>query len=125
MQSGQASIKDWCQKSGSKGEHVVYTAEFMVDSDFGEPGAITVANRHHREFFLESIVVEGGLPCGPVHFACNSWVQSTRELQAKRVFFSNKVYKHFLLQEKGIPSMHFDFLLVQEKLWVYGYTWTF
>ncbi|KAG2543038.1 hypothetical protein PVAP13_9NG717800 [Panicum virgatum] len=92
MQSGQASIKDWCQKSGSKGEHVVYTAEFMVDSDFGEPGAITVANRHHREFFLESIVVEGGLPCGPVHFACNSWVQSTRELPTKRVFFSNKPY---------------------------------
>ncbi|CAN6290481.1 unnamed protein product [Urochloa humidicola] len=92
MQSGQASIKDWCQKRGVKGEHVVYTAEFMVDSDFGEPGAITVSNRHHREFFLESIVVEGGLPCGPVHFACNSWVQSTRELPTKRVFFSNKPY---------------------------------
>uniref|UniRef100_A0A804LEN3 Lipoxygenase n=1 Tax=Zea mays TaxID=4577 RepID=A0A804LEN3_MAIZE len=92
LHSGQASIKDWCQKRGVKGEHVVYTAEFMVDSDFGEPGAITVANRHHREFFLESIVVEGGLPCGPVHFACNSWVQSTRELPGKRVFFSNKPY---------------------------------
>ncbi|XP_062216586.1 probable lipoxygenase 6 [Phragmites australis] len=92
MQSGQASIKDWCHKRGVKGEHVVYTAEFMVDSDFGEPGAITVANRHRREFFLESIVVEGGLPCGPVHFACNSWVQSTRELPTKRVFFSNKPY---------------------------------
>ncbi|OEL16430.1 putative lipoxygenase 6 [Dichanthelium oligosanthes] len=92
MQSAQASIKDWCQKRGVKGEHVVYTAEFMVDSDFGEPGAITVSNRHHREFFLESIVVEGGLPCGPVHFACNSWVQSTRELPTKRVFFSNKPY---------------------------------
>ncbi|CAL4921068.1 unnamed protein product [Urochloa decumbens] len=92
LQSGKASIKDWCQKRGVKGEHVVYTAEFMVDSDFGEPGAITVANRHHREFFLESIVVEGGLLCGPVHFACNSWVQTTRELPTKRVFFSNKPY---------------------------------
>ncbi|KAK3148210.1 hypothetical protein QOZ80_3BG0292150 [Eleusine coracana subsp. coracana] len=92
IQSGQASIKDWCQKRSAKGENVVYTAEFMVDSDFGEPGAITVTNRHHREFFLESIVVEGGLPCGPVHFACNSWVQSTRELPTKRVFFSNKPY---------------------------------
>ncbi|KAL6867225.1 hypothetical protein ACP4OV_015249 [Aristida adscensionis] len=91
VQSGQASIKDWCQKRSVKGEHVVYTAEFMVDSDFGEPGAITVANRHHREFFLESIVVEGGLPCGPVYFACNSWVQSTKELPTKRVFFSNKL----------------------------------
>ncbi|KAL5218682.1 hypothetical protein ABZP36_019366 [Zizania latifolia] len=93
MQSGRVSIKDWCQKRGAKGEHVVYTAEFTVDADFGEPGAITVANRHNREFFLESIVVEGGeLPCGPVHFACHSWVQSTRELPTKRVFFSNKPY---------------------------------
>uniref|UniRef100_A0A0E0CW63 Lipoxygenase n=1 Tax=Oryza meridionalis TaxID=40149 RepID=A0A0E0CW63_9ORYZ len=91
MQSGRVSIKDWCQKRGAKGDHVVYTAEFTVDADFGEPGAIAVANRHNREFFLESIVVEGGgLPCGPVHFACNSWVQSTRELPTKRVFFSNK-----------------------------------
>lgn len=102
MHSGQASIKDWCQKRGVKGEHVVYTAEFMVDSDFGEPGAITVANRHHREFFLESIVVEGGLPCGPVHFACNSWVQSTRELPGKRVFFSNKVISIFVLKKKVV-----------------------
>uniref|UniRef100_A0A0D3FEK9 Lipoxygenase n=1 Tax=Oryza barthii TaxID=65489 RepID=A0A0D3FEK9_9ORYZ len=93
MQSGRVSIKDWCQKRGAKGDHVVYTAEFTVDADFGEPGAIAVANRHNREFFLESIVVEGGgLPCGPVHFACNSWVQSTRELPTKRVFFSNKPY---------------------------------
>lgn len=106
MQSGQASIKDWCQKRGIKGENVVYTAEFMVDSDFGEPGAVTVANRHHREFFLESIVVEGGLPCGQVHFACNSWVQSTRELPTKRVFFSNKV---------NMLNLHLIFLLVQEK----------
>ncbi|KAF0891332.1 hypothetical protein E2562_009494 [Oryza meyeriana var. granulata] len=92
MQSGRVSIKDWCQKRGAKGDHVVYTAEFTVDADFGEPGAITVSNRHNREFFLESIVIEGGLPCRPVHFACNSWVQSTRELPTKRVFFSNKPY---------------------------------
>jgi lipoxygenase len=66
-----------------------------------------VANRHHREFFLESIVLEGGLPCGPVHFACNSWVQSTRELPTKRVFFSNKVILTFSAREKkGTLSMH-------------------
>jgi len=48
---------------------VVYTAEFMVDAGFGEPGAVVVAIRNHREFFL----VEGsGLPCGTVHFACKS-----------------------------------------------------
>ena len=91
VQSGRASIKDWCQKRGAKGESVVYTAEFTVDADFGEPGAVLVANRHHREFFLECIVVESGLPCGTVYFPCNSWVQTTGELPAQRVFFSNKV----------------------------------
>ncbi|XP_044982820.1 probable lipoxygenase 6 [Hordeum vulgare subsp. vulgare] len=94
VRSGGASIKDWCQKQGAKGEHVVYTAEFTVDAGFGEPGAVVVANRHHREFFLESIVVEGALPCGTVYFDCNSWVQTTGELpgDANRVFFSNKPY---------------------------------
>uniref|UniRef100_A0ACD5WSL5 Uncharacterized protein n=1 Tax=Avena sativa TaxID=4498 RepID=A0ACD5WSL5_AVESA len=92
VQSGRASIKDWSQKRGAKGENVVYTAEFTVDADFGEPGAVLVANRHHREFFLESIVVESGLPCGTVYFACNSWVQTTGELPDGRVFFSNKPY---------------------------------
>ncbi|OAY66681.1 putative lipoxygenase 6 [Ananas comosus] len=92
MRSGEVAVRDWCEKRGVKGEHVVYTAEFMVDvAAFGEPGAITVANRHQREFFLESIVVEG-FPCGPIHFSCNSWVQSTKDLSSKRVFFTNKPY---------------------------------
>ncbi|XP_010937328.1 probable lipoxygenase 6 [Elaeis guineensis] len=89
--SGEAVIKDWFEKKNVKGERVVYTAEFVVDSAFGEPGAITLTNRHQREFFLETIVVEG-FPCGPVHFPCNSWVQSTKDLPTKRVFFSNKPY---------------------------------
>lgn len=108
VRSGGASIKDWCQKQGAKGEHVVYTAEFTVDAGFGEPGAVVVANRHHREFFLESIVVEGALPCGTVYFDCNSWVQTTGELpgDAKRVFFSNKV-----------RVLQFFLLQVQEETW--------
>ncbi|KAG0447540.1 hypothetical protein HPP92_028283 [Vanilla planifolia] len=89
--SGEAVIKDWYEKRRAKGERVVYTVEFTVDSSFGEPGAVLVINRHQREFFLESVVVEG-FPCGPVCFPCNSWVQSTKDLPSKRVFFSNKSY---------------------------------
>ena len=85
-----AELKGWFEKKNAKAERVVYTAEFTVDSSFGEPGAIKVLNRHQREFFLESIVVEG-FACGPVHFPCNSWVQPTRIHASKRVFFSNKV----------------------------------
>ncbi|KAM7471872.1 hypothetical protein LguiA_010055 [Lonicera macranthoides] len=63
----------------------------MVDSNFGVPGAITVTNKHQKEFFLESITIEG-FACGPVHFPCNSWVQSKKDHPAKRIFFSNMPY---------------------------------
>ncbi|CAL9179629.1 unnamed protein product [Musa hybrid cultivar] len=89
--SGETVIKDWYEKKNVKGERVVYTAEFDVDSAFGEPGAVTVVNRHQKEFFLEGVVIEG-FACGPVHFPCNSWVQSTKDLPTKRIFFSNKPY---------------------------------
>ncbi|RZR88002.1 hypothetical protein BHM03_00015486, partial [Ensete ventricosum] len=87
--SNRAAITGWFEKKNTKAERVVYTAEFAVDSSFGEPGAITVLNRHQSEFFLESIVVEG-FACGPVHFTCNSWVQPTSVHPNKRVFFGNK-----------------------------------
>nr|XP_010917138.1 putative lipoxygenase 5 [Elaeis guineensis] len=89
--SNKAVLRDWFEKKNVKGERVVYTAEFMVDSSFGMPGAITVLNRHQKEFFLESIVVEG-FACGPVHFSCYSWVQPTKIHPSERVFFNNKPY---------------------------------
>ncbi|KAF9602914.1 hypothetical protein IFM89_032796 [Coptis chinensis] len=70
-------------------------AKFFIDSNFGIPSAIAVTNKHQKEFFLESIVIEG-LACGPVHFSCNSWVQSKKYHLRKRVFFSNKVNIFFL-----------------------------
>lgn len=95
--SREAVLKDWLKKSNLKAERVVYTAEFTVDSSFGVPGAITVSNKHQKEFFLESIVVEG-FACGPVHFVCNSWVQSRKDHPGKRIFFVNKVIELLLTQ---------------------------
>lgn len=89
--STPAVVKDWSKKTNIKAERVNYTAEFTVDSNFGDPGAITVTNKHQKEFFLESITIEG-FACGPVHFPCNSWVQSKKDHPGKRVFFSNKPY---------------------------------
>lgn len=91
--SKEAILKDWFKKKDLKAEKVVYSTEFMVDSSFGDPGAITVLNRHNKEFFLENIVVEG-FPCGPVHFTCDSWVHSIKDQPKKRIFFSNKVIKN-------------------------------
>lgn len=89
--SKQAVLSDWSKKSNLKTERVNYTAEFVVDSNFGVPGAITVANKHQQEFFLESMTIEG-FACGPVHFSCNSWVQSRKDHPGKRIFFSNQPY---------------------------------
>ncbi|CAF1909585.1 unnamed protein product [Brassica oleracea] len=87
--SKPAILKDWSKKSNSKAEKVHYAAEFTVDSAFGLPGAITVTNKHQKEFFLENITIEG-FACGPVHFPCNSWVQSQNDHPSKRIFFTNQ-----------------------------------
>lgn len=93
--SKEAVLRDWSKKSNVKAERVNYTAEFMVDSSFGLPGAITVTNNHQMEFFLEKITIEG-FARGPVHFFCNSWVQSRKDHPGKRILFSNKVDFLFL-----------------------------
>ncbi|XP_057978515.1 linoleate 13S-lipoxygenase 3-1, chloroplastic-like [Malania oleifera] len=89
--SNEAVLKDWSKKTNSRTDRVNYTAEFEVQSNFGMPGAITVTNKHQKEFFLESITLEG-FACGPVHFPCNSWVQSKKDHPGKRIFFTNKPY---------------------------------
>ncbi|CAN6275812.1 unnamed protein product [Urochloa humidicola] len=89
--SKRSALAGWFEKKDVKAERVVYTAEFAVDASFGDPGAVTVLNRHQREFFLESVVVEG-FPSGPAHFTCNSWVQPTRVDRNPRVFFTNTPY---------------------------------
>ncbi|KAK7338235.1 hypothetical protein VNO77_18838 [Canavalia gladiata] len=89
--SNEAVLKDWSKKSKVKAERVNYTTEFIVDSNFGVPGAITVTNKHQREFFLENITIEG-FASGAVHFPCNSWIQATKDHPGKRIFFSNKTY---------------------------------
>ncbi|KAA8540238.1 hypothetical protein F0562_024199 [Nyssa sinensis] len=89
--SNEAALKDWAEKSNVKAERVNYIAEFTVDSNFGVPGAIIVTNKHQKEFYLESITIEG-FACGPVHFPCNSSVQSNKDHPGKRIFFSNQPY---------------------------------
>ncbi|KAF3498415.1 hypothetical protein DY000_02055003 [Brassica cretica] len=89
--SNAAVLKDWSQKLKTKAERVHYTAEFTVDAAFGTPGAITIMNKHQKEFFLECITIEG-FALGPVHFPCNSWVQSQNDHPEKRIFFTNQPF---------------------------------
>eukprot|EP01018_Ginkgo_biloba_P004876 Gb_16198 [translate_table: standard] len=89
--SKESPLKGWLQKSIIRAEKVEYTADFTISSDFGLPGAIMVTNQHQKEFFLETVVLEGFLG-GPVYFPCNSWVHSKKDNPEKRIFFSNKPY---------------------------------
>ncbi|GJU71325.1 putative lipoxygenase 6, partial [Tanacetum coccineum] len=89
--SKEAVLKDWSQKANLKSEKVNYTSDILVESDFGVPGTITITNKHQKEFYLESITIEG-FACGPVYFPCNSWVQSVNDHAEPRIFFSNQPY---------------------------------
>ncbi|KAL0011069.1 hypothetical protein SO802_006177 [Lithocarpus litseifolius] len=81
------AILDWSKKITIGAERSTHKVEFIVDSDFGVPGAITVSNKYHKEIFLESITIEG-----VVQFVCNSWVQAeVVNIANKRIFFSNKL----------------------------------
>lgn len=67
-----------------------YEATFVLPADFGNVGAVLVENEHSSEIFLKNIVLDG-LPDGPVHLSCQSWVQPKHDSSTKRVFFTNKV----------------------------------
>ncbi|KAJ9168849.1 hypothetical protein P3X46_020333 [Hevea brasiliensis] len=84
--SSEATLK-WSKSNKTEAKQVTYKVEFQVDSNFGIPGAITVINKYHKEFYLENVNIEGVIP-----FACNSWVQPDKIHPEKRIFFFNKAY---------------------------------
>ncbi|KAH7447050.1 hypothetical protein KP509_01G089100 [Ceratopteris richardii] len=69
-----------------------YSLTFMVEQNFGEPGAILIKNYHPNWFFLEYITIH--MPAGSdAHFQCSSWVYNNTDYGGTpRVFFSNKMY---------------------------------
>ncbi|KAJ9174433.1 hypothetical protein P3X46_013076 [Hevea brasiliensis] len=66
-------------------------ATLKVPDGFGEVGAVLIENEHHKEIFIESIVLEG-FPQGPITVSCNSWAHSKHDNPKKRIFFTNKSY---------------------------------
>eukprot|EP00257_Ricinus_communis_P005152 XP_002519072.3 linoleate 13S-lipoxygenase 3-1, chloroplastic [Ricinus communis] len=86
--SSETTLKWSDQSFKIEDEMTIYKVEFMVDPNFGVPGAITVISKHLKEFYLESVTVED-----VIHFSCDSWVQSSQNDHAgKRIFFANKAY---------------------------------
>ncbi|GMI93437.1 ARABIODOPSIS THALIANA LIPOXYGENASE 2, lipoxygenase 2 [Hibiscus trionum] len=85
------TIKAFAHRVAHKGYDIKYEAEFRVGREFGEIGAVFVENEHHREMYVDEIVIDG-FPNGPVKVKCASWVHSKFENPEKRVFFVNKSY---------------------------------
>ncbi|KAI4299383.1 hypothetical protein L6164_032850 [Bauhinia variegata] len=81
------TILEWPKEMRLEAEGSTYQVEFLIDSDFGIPGALTVINNYEYEFFLESITIDEYL-----HFACKYWVQPNALHPEKRFFFTNKAY---------------------------------
>lgn len=85
---------------GADGRRIsTYKVEFLVDPDFGVPGAVTVVNGCDSEFFLETIDVAQS-----IHFACKSWVQPNKLDPEKRIFFINKV-KTYRPEATPLPNL--------------------
>ncbi|KAM4097016.1 hypothetical protein ACJW30_08G149200 [Castanea mollissima] len=68
-----------------------YESSFEVPIDFGPIGAVFVKNEHHKEMYLQDIILNG-FPNGPVRVNCKSWVHSKYDNPQKRAFFANKSY---------------------------------
>ncbi|EOY28235.1 Lipoxygenase 3, putative isoform 2 [Theobroma cacao] len=80
------AVLDWSRDLHITADKVSHEVQFLVDANFGVPGAILVSNKN-QEFYLESITIEG-----LVHFNCHSWVQPEKLHPDKRVFFSKKAF---------------------------------
>ncbi|KAK2641327.1 hypothetical protein Ddye_023090 [Dipteronia dyeriana] len=86
------TIKGYAHTSKKLKEgEVTYEAEFQVQAEFGEVGAILVENEHHKEMYVQDIVLDGFIN-GPLRIHCASWVHSKHDRKHKRVFFTNKSF---------------------------------
>ncbi|MBA0670561.1 hypothetical protein Goklo_024386 [Gossypium klotzschianum] len=82
------AILDWSRDLPiNANKFVTHEVQFLVDGNFGVPGAILVTNKNSKELYLKSITLEGFL-----HFDCQSWVQPEKLHPEKRIFFTNKAY---------------------------------
>lgn len=87
--SKESFIRNWTEKAWQTADKVQYVAEFTIPSDFGQPGAILIVNKHQAEFYLDAIALK--MPSGCVYFSCHSFVHPHAKNRAARIFFSNKV----------------------------------
>lgn len=83
-------------RGGKKSKHgktstTTYHVTFVVDADFGTPGAVSVRNGNRADqFFLRHVRLELAEDRS-IHFECNSWVYPYKKTASDRLFFINTV----------------------------------
>lgn len=87
----KAYLEDWITKITPLTAAATFKVTFEWSKDMGFPGAFTIANFHHSEFYLKTLTLEDVPGHGRVHFVCNSWVYHAERYNKDRIFFANKV----------------------------------
>ncbi|XP_012089361.2 probable linoleate 9S-lipoxygenase 5 isoform X2 [Jatropha curcas] len=85
-------LEKWNTSDSIKASKRNFQITFDWEEDIGIPGAFTVRNNHHTEFYLESLTLEDVPGHGSIHFVCNSWIYPAENHEKDRVFFPNKAY---------------------------------
>lgn len=92
----KAHLEDWIKTIAPLTAGATeYNVTFEWSKEMGFPGAFTIANFHHSEFYLKTLTLEDVPGHGRVHFICNSWVYHAERYDKDRVFFANQVKKTY------------------------------
>ncbi|KAI8027473.1 putative linoleate 9S-lipoxygenase 5 [Camellia lanceoleosa] len=100
----KAYLEDWITKITTPSADVSFNVTFEWDEEVGVPGAFTITNSHHNEFYLKTVTLEGVPDHGQIQFICNSWVYPKKYYEKGRVFFTNQTY---LPGETPAPLLHY------------------
>nr|QPA19686.1 13-lipoxygenase [Taxus x media] len=89
--SKKPTNKAYAHRAGKKDNENYYTSKFKIPDEFGEVGAISVTNEHHREMFVKNITIDGvSGHSTTLRFTCNSWIHSKFDNKQPRIFFVDK-----------------------------------
>ncbi|KAG4143737.1 hypothetical protein ERO13_D06G210600v2 [Gossypium hirsutum] len=117
------AILDWSRDLPiNVDKFVTHEVQFLVDGNFGVPGAILVTNKNSKELYLKSITLEGFLHFGlPIlAYLPNETPMGLRELREKELremrgngegvrVLSDRIYDYDVYNDLGNPDKGLEF----------------
>ncbi|TYH68488.1 hypothetical protein ES332_D06G263300v1 [Gossypium tomentosum] len=118
------AILDWSRDLPiNVDKFVTHEVQFLVDGNFGVPGAILVTNKNSKELYLKSITLEGFLHFGlPIlAYLPNETPMGLRELREKELremrgngegvrVLSDRIYDYDVYNDLGNPDKGLEFV---------------